>query len=47
MKPGGRLVMPLGNQDVQMLTVIDKRADNALVTREVIAVRFTQLETSD
>jgi len=42
--PGGRMVIPLGGQDMQMLSAIDKRADGAIEQRPVMPVRFTQLE---
>jgi len=45
LRPGGRLVMPLGGKEVQQLAVVDKRLDESLDTREVMPVRFTQLET--
>jgi protein-L-isoaspartate(D-aspartate) O-methyltransferase len=45
LKPGGRLVMPLGPEETQQLTVIDKTADGHLRTREVMPVRFGRLET--
>lgn len=45
LRPGGRLVMPLGGKDVQQLSVVEKRLDSSLDTREIMAVRFTQLET--
>jgi len=44
--PGGRMVIPLGPKDVQQLSVVEKAADGAVSRREVMAVRFTQLETS-
>jgi len=44
--PGGRMVIPLGPRDVQQLSVVEKAADGGLRRREVMAVRFTQLETS-
>ena len=44
--PGGRMVIPVGPKEVQQLSVIEKAADGAIATREVIPVRFTQLETS-
>jgi protein-L-isoaspartate(D-aspartate) O-methyltransferase len=46
LRPGGRLVMPLGGKEVQQLSVVDKRLDGSLDTRAVMAVRFTQLETA-
>jgi protein-L-isoaspartate(D-aspartate) O-methyltransferase len=44
--PGGRMVIPLGGRDVQQLSVVTKRADGVLTAREVLPVRFTQLETA-
>jgi len=46
LRPGGRIVMPLGGKDVQQLSVIDKRLDGSLATRGVLPVRFTQLESA-
>jgi protein-L-isoaspartate(D-aspartate) O-methyltransferase len=45
LKPAGRLVMPIGSADVQLLTVIDKDAGGVVRGRAVIPVRFTRLET--
>ena len=42
--PGGRLVIPIGGQDVQQLSVVEKSAAGEASTREVMPVRFTQLE---
>jgi protein-L-isoaspartate(D-aspartate) O-methyltransferase len=42
--PGGRMVIPLGGQDVQILSVVDKDAGGAVEVRPVMPVRFTQLE---
>jgi protein-L-isoaspartate(D-aspartate) O-methyltransferase len=44
LKPGGRMVIPLGGQDVQQLSVIEKGADSEVTTRAIMPVRFTQLE---
>jgi protein-L-isoaspartate(D-aspartate) O-methyltransferase len=44
LRPGGRLVMPLGGKDVQKLSVVEKKLDGAVAITEVIPVRFTQLE---
>jgi protein-L-isoaspartate(D-aspartate) O-methyltransferase len=44
--PGGRMVIPLGGKDVQKLSVATKQADGTLTVREVLPVRFTQLETA-
>jgi protein-L-isoaspartate(D-aspartate) O-methyltransferase len=46
LKPGGRLVMPLGPPEVQRLTVVDKlAAGGGVARRELIPVRFALLET--
>ena len=42
--PGGRMVIPLGGSDVQVLSVVEKDAGGAIVVRAVMPVRFTQLE---
>ena len=44
--PGGRMVIPLGPKEVQQLTVLERNGDGGLDRREVIPVRFTQLETN-
>jgi protein-L-isoaspartate(D-aspartate) O-methyltransferase len=44
--PGGRMVIPLGGKDIQQLSVVTKGEDGALAVREVLATRFTQLETA-
>jgi protein-L-isoaspartate(D-aspartate) O-methyltransferase len=43
--PGGRMVIPLGGEDVQALSVVAKAADGSLDVRRLMPVRFTQLET--
>lgn len=45
LKPGGRLVMPLGGQDVQQITMVEKRANGELATHAIMPARFTPLET--
>jgi protein-L-isoaspartate(D-aspartate) O-methyltransferase len=45
LKPGGRLVMPVGPEEAQVLTVIDKDAAGQLKARKLIPVRFSRLET--
>ncbi len=44
LRPGGRMVIPLGGKDVQQLTRVEKRPDGRLALREIMPVRFTQLE---
>jgi protein-L-isoaspartate(D-aspartate) O-methyltransferase len=46
LKPTGRLVMPLGPANAQLLTAIDKDAGGVVRGRAVIPVRFTRLETA-
>ncbi|NRP72517.1 Protein-L-isoaspartate O-methyltransferase [Ensifer psoraleae] len=43
LKPMGRLVLPVGSEE-QLLTVIDKDSAGQLEARELIPVRFSQLE---
>ena len=45
LKPGGRLVLPLGPTEGQRLTVIDKGGDGRTSVRELIPVLFSRLET--
>ena len=45
LKPGGRMVLPLGPPEAQKLTVLDKDAGGKVAQRELIPVRFSQLET--
>ena len=42
--PAGRIVAPIGPKDVQQLSVVTKSAAGEPQVREVIPVRFTQLE---
>jgi protein-L-isoaspartate(D-aspartate) O-methyltransferase len=44
-KPGGRIVLPLGPDEAQWLTVIDKGANGHTSVRKLIPVRFGRLET--
>ena len=44
LKPGGRIVMPIGGKAAQQLSVVEKTPDGGLATREVMPVQFTQLE---
>ena len=44
LRPGGRLVMPVGAEEEQALTVIDKDTAGQLKARQLIPVRFSRLE---
>jgi protein-L-isoaspartate(D-aspartate) O-methyltransferase len=44
LKPGGRMVIPTGIPDKQQLVVLEKSADGRLATREILPVRFSELE---
>jgi protein-L-isoaspartate(D-aspartate) O-methyltransferase len=43
--PGGRLVMPVGPEEMQRLTVVEKDADGQTRVQELLPVRFGRLET--
>jgi protein-L-isoaspartate(D-aspartate) O-methyltransferase len=45
LKPGGRLVMPIGGEATQVLALVQREDEEQATVREVMAVRFTQLET--
>ena len=47
LKPGGRIVIPLASEDAQQLSIVDKSRTGEISVREVMPVRFTQLETID
>jgi len=44
LKPGGKMVIPAGLADAQQLIVLRKDAAGTVSTREVLPVRFSQLE---
>ena len=41
LKPGGRLVMPLGPAEDQRLSAVSKSADNAVEVRPIVPARFS------
>ena len=47
LKPGGRMVIPAGIPNQQQLMLLEKSASGKLATREVLPVRFSELEGSD
>lgn len=44
LKPGGRMVIPTGIPDKQSLLLVEKSASGSLSTREILPVRFSELE---
>jgi len=44
LKPGGRMVIPTGIPDKQTLILVEKSAAGSLSTREILPVRFSELE---
>jgi protein-L-isoaspartate(D-aspartate) O-methyltransferase len=44
LRPGGRMVIPTGIPDRQQLVLVEKSAAGSLSTREILAVRFSELE---
>jgi protein-L-isoaspartate(D-aspartate) O-methyltransferase len=47
LKSGGRMVIPAGLPDSQQLIVVDKDRSGKVTTREILPVRFSQLEGSE
>ena len=45
LKPGGRMVLPVGAMDAQMLTVLDKDALGRVTRRQLLPACFSRLET--
>ena len=44
LKPGGRMVIPLGMQFMtQYLMLVEKRADGSVTTRQIVPVAFVPL----
>jgi protein-L-isoaspartate(D-aspartate) O-methyltransferase len=48
LKPGGRMILPAGLPDSQQLILVEKSAvDGKLSTREILPVRFSELEGAE
>jgi len=45
LRPGGRMVLPLGGEEAQALTVLDKDHRGRVSSRQLVPVRFGRLET--
>lgn len=44
LKPGGRMVIPTGIPEKQALTLVEKTAGGKISTRDVLPVRFSEME---
>lgn len=44
LRPGGRMVIPTGIPDKQSLILVEKSASGSYTTREILPVRFSELE---
>jgi protein-L-isoaspartate(D-aspartate) O-methyltransferase len=47
LKPGGRMVIPTGIPEQQHLLLVEKNLQGRITTREVLPVRFSELEQPD
>jgi protein-L-isoaspartate(D-aspartate) O-methyltransferase len=47
LKPGGKMVIPTGIEGAQQLLLVEKDAAGAMSTREILPVRFAQLEGTE
>jgi len=47
LKPGGKMVIPTGIPEKQQLILVEKSEGGKLTTREVLPVRFSELEEGD
>ncbi len=44
LKPSGKMVIPTGIPDQQQLLLVEKNEQGRISTREILAVRFSELE---
>jgi protein-L-isoaspartate(D-aspartate) O-methyltransferase len=47
LKAGGKMVIPAGLPDAQQLMLVDKDPNGRITTKEVLQVRFSQLEGAE
>ena len=47
LKAGGKMVIPAGLPDAQQLVLVEKNSDGRVRTREILQVRFSQLEETE
>ncbi len=45
LRPGGRMVLPLGGEEAQALTLLEKDDRGRILCRQILPVRFGRLET--
>jgi protein-L-isoaspartate(D-aspartate) O-methyltransferase len=44
LKPGGKMIIPTGIPDRQVLLLVERDASGRTSTREILSVRFSELE---
>jgi protein-L-isoaspartate(D-aspartate) O-methyltransferase len=47
LKPGGRMVLPTGLPESQQLLLVEKGSNGRIATKEILRVRFSQLEGAE
>jgi len=47
LKAGGKMVVPAGLPDAQQLVLVEKHGNGRVTTREILQVRFSQLEDTE
>jgi protein-L-isoaspartate(D-aspartate) O-methyltransferase len=47
LKAGGKMVIPAGLPDAQQLVLVEKNGDGKVATKEILQVRFSQLEETE
>jgi protein-L-isoaspartate(D-aspartate) O-methyltransferase len=47
LKAGGKMVVPAGLPDAQQLVLVEKHGNGRATTREILQVRFSQLEDTE
>ncbi|HET7635839.1 MAG TPA: protein-L-isoaspartate(D-aspartate) O-methyltransferase [Burkholderiales bacterium] len=47
LKPGGKMIIPAGIADHQQLMLVEKQSDGSFSTRNVLPVRFSELESGE
>ena len=47
LKPGGKMVIPAGLPATQQLILAEKNDDGRMTTRDILPVRFSQLEDGE